>query len=79
MARSRPMLQVVGGSKDVIALSKPSMMPVHSCGKYGRLSALEIAGLCDGRIRGLRPANRIDLATSGVFLAARSSSAAKEI
>jgi len=74
-ARGRPPLEVVGIARDVVAVNKPSMMPVHSCGKYGSLSALGILGSCDPGLQTLRPVNRIDLATSGLFLAATSKEA----
>jgi len=79
VGRAFPVLRVLGLTKDIVALNKPSMVPVHSCGKYGKLSALGIAQMCHPKLRGLRPANRIDLATSGVFLAARSSAAARQV
>ncbi len=65
-----------GDMADIVAVDKPSSLPVHPTGRYNYNSLLEVMRWKHGELfkggRSLHPVNRIDRLTSGLVLLSRS-------
>lgn len=72
-----PYISIVKETDTILALDKPSAIPIHPCGGYHRNSLLEILGQESGYGK-LHTIHRLDRLTSGLVIAAKTSAVAKE-
>eukprot|EP00041_Stephanoeca_diplocostata_P033934 m.1136750 g.1136750 ORF g.1136750 m.1136750 type:complete len:331 (+) comp24433_c0_seq10:152-1144(+) len=71
-------VQIVFEDDDVVAVDKPSSVPVHPCGRYRHNTMLGIIGREHGKWN-LLPCHRLDRLTSGILVFAKTKAAAQRI
>ena len=71
-----PYVSVVEERQDVIAVDKPSTLPVHSCGGYNNNSLIQLLEPTFGKL--LYTIHRLDRLTSGLVIFGKTSEASKE-
>jgi 23S rRNA-/tRNA-specific pseudouridylate synthase len=69
-------VQIVANTEELLVVSKPSSMPIHSCGVYWHNSLLAVLLKEYGK---LFPIHRLDRLTSGLVLLAKNNAAANSL
>ena len=72
-------IPILGEDDNFIAISKPSSIPVHPCGRYAKNSLVSILHSSYNFPKTLHPVHRLDKATSGVLLFARTPQYAEKV
>lgn len=72
-------VSVIGMTADLVAVHKPSGIPVHVTGQYRKNSVLEILKAERAELLPLLPVHRLDKPVSGVLLFARNAVAANKV
>ncbi len=68
-------IEVIAIDESLVVLQKPAPLPVHPCGRFNKNTLLEFIGVAwPGE--NLRPAHRIDAATTGLLVLTRNKEAA---
>lgn len=73
------LMQILGQTKELVAVGKPASMPVHVSGQYRKNTLLSIVETEHPELGGLFPIHRLDKNVSGVLLFARSKEAAEKM
>ena len=69
--------QVLGMTRDLVAVAKPGGVPVHVAGQHRKNTVAGILGALQPGLGPLLPVHRLDKPVSGVLLFARTSAAAE--
>jgi 23S rRNA-/tRNA-specific pseudouridylate synthase len=75
-AAAAPHVVIVAETPDILAIDKPSTMPVHACGGYHRNSLMNLLEE-ESSVEKLYTIHRLDRLTSGLVLLGKTSAAAK--
>jgi len=74
------MIEVVHEDEDIIAVDKPSTLPIHPCGGYNYNSLIHILAAQDPTLKDrLSPIHRLDRLTSGLSIIAKKKDVAKKM
>ena len=68
---------VISQTDEIIAVSKPSSIPIHTCGAY-RYNSLEMILKVEGHLPDFHLIHRLDRVTSGIVLLAKTKAAASK-
>ena len=68
---------IISETDDIIAVNKPSSIPIHTCGAY-RYNSLEMILKTEGHLPDFHLIHRLDRVTSGVVLLAKTKQAASQ-
>lgn len=71
-------VRIVGETDELIAVNKPSSIPVHTCGAY-RYNSLEMILKVEGGLNDIHLIHRLDRVTSGIVLLAKHKEAAARL
>eukprot|EP00026_Physarum_polycephalum_P008589 Phypoly_transcript_08677.p1 GENE.Phypoly_transcript_08677~~Phypoly_transcript_08677.p1 ORF type:complete len:365 (+),score=49.60 Phypoly_transcript_08677:135-1229(+) len=72
-------IKIVADTPDVLAIDKPSSIPIHPSGSYRHNTILDILATEYGYTSKIYPVHRIDRLTSGLLLIARGPDVAKKM
>lgn len=70
---------IVADTEDILAVSKPSSIPIHPSGSYRHNTVLDILARENGYTSKIYPLHRIDRLTSGLLLIGRGPHVAKKV
>ena len=68
-------IRIIGMDQDLVVLQKPAPLAVHPCGRFNKNTLLKLIEMAWPEER-LRPAHRIDAATTGILVLTRNKKAA---